>query len=119
MINIRDNIIYEGFDNKTDLHMKIINMIGKLHNVYYKGNPDEINYKIMKRTMVKYQSVKIDPDDLRKMYEDTIKPEKREFCIIYKESTSDHSTRKSYYERNKETILEKQKKYRKNKIRND
>ena len=54
-------------------------------NILYKGNPYNINYKILKKSIVKDPLYKIDPDVIRNKYKELINSDKREFCIIYKE----------------------------------
>jgi hypothetical protein len=67
---------------------KILQMILNSHTdkILYKGNPKEINYKLMKKVILKDYTQKIEPDVVKNMYEQVIKNDiNRDFCIIYKE----------------------------------
>lgn len=87
-IELKENVIYESFDNKNEMMQKIFNMIveSKTDKIIYKGIPKEINYKMMKKVMLKDYTKKIEPDKVRNMFDDVVKStENRNFCIIYKE----------------------------------
>ena len=62
IIKIRKNVVCEIFDNKEDMMKKIIIMIfnSKTEKILYKGNPNEISYKTMKKAIVKGFDTKID-----------------------------------------------------------
>ena len=49
-VKIKDNVVYESFDNKQEMMEKILQMIMNSHTdkILYKGDPKEINYKLMK-----------------------------------------------------------------------
>lgn len=85
---IKDNVVYESFDNKKDMMEKILQMIINCNTdkILYKGDPKEINYKLMKKVILKDYSQKIEPETVKTMYDEVIKTDqKRDFCIIYKE----------------------------------
>ena len=87
-VKIKDNVVYESFDNKKEMMEKILNMIieSKTDKILYKGDPKEINYKLMKKVILENYTQKIDPDIVKNMYEEVIKTDdKRDFCIIYKD----------------------------------
>lgn len=87
-INLKENVVYESFDNKKDMMEKILRMIIECNTdkILYKGNPKEINYKLMKKVILKDYAQKIEPDTVKNMYDDVIKNDtKRDFCIIYRE----------------------------------
>lgn len=87
-VKIKDNVVYESFDNKKEMMEKILNMIieSKTDKILYKGDPKEINYKLMKKVILENYTQKIDPDIVKNMYEQVIKTDdKRDFCIIYKD----------------------------------
>ena len=50
-VSLKENIIFESFNNKKDMMEKILKMImvSEIDKVLYKGNPEEINYKLMKK----------------------------------------------------------------------
>lgn len=88
IVKIKDNVVYESFDNKKEMMEKILNMIieSKTDKILYKGDPKEINYKLMKKVILENYTQKIDPDIVKNMYEQVIKTDdKRDFCIIYKD----------------------------------
>lgn len=87
-IELKDNVIYESFDNKNEMMQKIFDMIvdAKTDKIIYKGEPHEINYKMLKKVMLKDYSKKIEPEKVRDMFSEVIKTtNNRKFCIIYKE----------------------------------
>jgi len=86
-IDLKENVIYETFPNQNQMMEKILEMImdSRTDKILYKGNPNEINYKLMKKVLLKDYTKKIDPDLVKDMYDDiTTKDGVREFCIIYK-----------------------------------
>mgnify|MGYP001359603811 CR=1 FL=1 len=87
-IELKENVVYESFGSKKDMMEKILNMIldSKTDKIIYKGNPTEINYKMMKKVLLKDYTKKIEPDKVRDMYKEVVEStENRNFCIIYKE----------------------------------
>jgi len=87
-ISLKENIIFETFNSKKDMMQKILDMIIKSETdkILYKGNPVEINYKLMKKVILEDYKQKIEPDKVRNIYKDAIKSSDRNFCIIYKEN---------------------------------
>ena len=87
-VELKENVIYESFNTRKDLIEKIMDMItsSKTDKIIYKGNPNAINYKIMKKVLFKDYTKKIEPDDVRELYNEVIEStNNREFCLIYKE----------------------------------
>jgi len=87
-IELKENVVYESFKSKKELTKKILDMIldSKTDKIIYKGNPTEINYKMMKKVLLKDYTKKIEPDKVRDMYREVVdSTENRNFCIIYKE----------------------------------
>jgi len=67
---------------------KILQMIinSNTDKILYKGDPKDINYKLMKKVILKDYSQKIEPEIVKNMYDEVIKTDQqRDFCIIYKE----------------------------------
>lgn len=87
-IELKENVIYESFDDRNEMMQKIFNMIleSKTDKIIYKGIPTDINYKMMKKVLLKDYTKKIEPDKVRDMFSDVVKStNNRNFCIIYKE----------------------------------
>ena len=87
-IELKENVVYESFQSKKELTKKILDMIldSKTDKIIYKGDPTEINYKMMKKVLLKDYTKKIEPDKVRDMYREVVdSTENRNFCIIYKE----------------------------------
>ena len=87
-IELKENVVFESFDSKKDMMQKILDMIldSKTDKIIYKGNPNDINYKMMKKVLLKDYSKKIEPEKVRDMYNDIVdSSDSRKFCIIYKE----------------------------------
>ena len=90
-IKINENIYYRSFKTKTELREVILKMImdNKLDKILYKGNPAEINYKLLKKIITPKIVLKnnrnINPDDVRLKYSSLVNQTNCEdFCIIYK-----------------------------------
>ena len=87
-IELKENVVYESFKSRKDMMEKILNMIldSKTDKIIYKGDPNGINYKMMKKVLLKDYTKKIEPEKVRDMYSDIVEStENRKFCIIYKE----------------------------------
>jgi len=87
-IELKENVVYESFLNRKEMTQKILDMIldSKIDKIIYKGNPLDINYKMMKKVLLKDYTKRIEPEKVRSMYDDIVmSSDKREFCIIYKE----------------------------------
>lgn len=85
---LKENVVFESFDNKKEMMEKILAMIidSNTDKILYKGDPTEINYKLMKKVMLKNYTQKIDPDEVKNMYSSIVDTnENRDFCIIYKD----------------------------------
>jgi len=87
-VELKENVVFESFDSKKDMMQKILDMIldSKTDKIIYKGNPNDINYKMMKKVLLKDYGKKIEPDVVRNMYNEIVdSTDNRKFCIIYKE----------------------------------
>lgn len=87
-IGLKENVVYETFDNKKQLQERILSMImvSKTDKILYKGNPNDIDYKLMKKVMMKKYNEKIDPEIVKLQYKDVINSsDNKNYCIIYKE----------------------------------
>ena len=85
-LTLKDNIVYKTFDDKKSLQTEILSLIleCKADKILYKGNPDEINYKLMKKVLVG-STKKIDPDEVRSMFKNILEEtNNREYCLIKK-----------------------------------
>lgn len=85
-INLRDNIYYKSFDDRTELKKMILEMIyeSKTDKILYKGDPNEINYKLMKKVMVSHNA-KIDPSEVRNMFREVQEKTNNDpLCLIFK-----------------------------------
>lgn len=90
-IKINDNIYFKSLKTKKDLREVILNMIvdSKIDKVLYKGNPFEINYKLLKKLITPKSVLKtnknINPDDVKKEFTNILQSiDNEQFCIIYK-----------------------------------
>lgn len=86
-IKLKENVIYQTFNNKKELQEMILSMIlnSKTDKILYKGNPRDINYKLMKKVMLKEYTQKIDPDIIKTRYSEIISScNEQHFCAIYK-----------------------------------
>lgn len=87
---LKENVVYESFDNRKEMMEKILKMIidSNTDKILYKGNPLDINYKLMKKVMLKNYTQKIEPEKVRDMYRNIVENNNnRDFCIIYKDNS--------------------------------
>jgi len=86
-IELKENVVYQTFKNKKELQEMILSMIlnSKTDKILYKGNPRDINYKLMKKVLLKDYTQRIDPELIKERYEDVVRSStQQKFCVIYK-----------------------------------
>jgi hypothetical protein len=86
-IELKENVIYQTFNNKKELQEMILSMIlnSRTDKILYKGNPRDINYKLMKKVLLKDYTQRIDPELIKERYEQVVDSCKQQnFCVIYK-----------------------------------
>lgn len=87
-LELKSNVYYETFNTKEKLQEKILSMImiSNTDKILYKGNPTEIDYKMMKKVLLQNYTQKYDPEIIKKKYKDIINSSSdRKYCLIYKE----------------------------------
>ena len=85
-INLKDNIYFKTFEKKVQLNEDIVEFIlyDKIDKVLYKGEPNEINYKLMKK-VIPLSEKNTDPEIVRKKYQNILELcDNSPFCIIYR-----------------------------------
>jgi len=87
MIKLKRNIYYLPFKTEQELREKIIHFIinGNTHLIMYKGIPNKIDFKMMKKILLPPNTT-IKPIEVRLKYKKIIK--KDNFCLIYKLNTT-------------------------------
>ena len=86
-IELKENVVYQTFNTKKELQEMILSMIlkSKTDKILYKGNPRDINYKLMKKVLLKEYTQRIDPELIKIRYEEVVESTKQQnFCVIYK-----------------------------------
>lgn len=86
-VPLKNKVVYETFTTKKDLQDKILSMIliSKTDKILYKGDPTDIDYKLMKKVLLEDYTQKIDPEIIKNKYNSIIEStEERNFCLIYK-----------------------------------
>jgi len=86
-IELKENVIYQTFKTKRELQEMILSMIlnSKTDKILYKGNPRDINYKLMKKVLLKDYTQRIDPELIKEQYQNVVESCKQQnFCVIYK-----------------------------------
>ena len=87
-VALKSKVVYETFTTKKELQNKILSMIikSKTDKILYKGNPVDIDYKLMKKVLLEDYTQKIDPEIIITKYVSIVEStEERNFCLIYKE----------------------------------
>lgn len=99
-IKFKDNVVFKIYPNKQQLKEKILNFIfeAKTDKILYKGNPRDINYKLLKK-ILPIEEIKKDKNNnsinkfvdmenknnIREIYYDFLKNIKNpEHCLIHK-----------------------------------
>jgi len=85
-INLKDNIFFKTFEKKVQLNEDIVDFIlsDKIDKVLYKGEPNDINYKLMKK-VIPLSEKNTDPEIVRKKYQNILELcDNSPFCIIYR-----------------------------------
>lgn len=85
-INLKDNIYFRSYDKKIKLNEDMINFIfsNKIDKVLYKGEPIDINYKLLKK-IIPLSEKKVEPEIVRKKYQNILQLcDNPLYCIIYR-----------------------------------
>ena len=104
-IEFENNIVWIGYDDYEKMKTKILELLlnFQIGNVLYKGSPDKIYHKIIKKML-------IDKTNYREQYYEKIKNTNFTYCLIYKKDEIKNN-KKNYYEENKEKAKAYRKKY--------
>ena len=85
-INLKDNIYYKPYNKKIKLNEDIVDFIlsDKIDKVLFKGEPNDINYKLLKK-IIPFIDKNIEPDLVRRKYQNVLELcDNSPYCIIYK-----------------------------------
>ena len=85
-INLKENIFFKTYEKKVNLNEDIVDFIlsDKIDHVLYKGDPHEINYKLLKK-IIPLSGTNSEPDLVRRKYQNILElAENQPFCMIYK-----------------------------------
>ena len=85
-INLKDNIYFKPYKKKVKLNEDIIDLIlsDKIDKVLFKGEPNEINYKLLKKIIPMIEK-NTDPEIVRKKYQNILEIcDNSPYCMIYK-----------------------------------
>ena len=83
---LKENIVFKTYDKKIQLNEEIIDFImeNKIDRVLYKGDHNEINYKLLKK-IIPLSDSKESPELVRKKYQNILElSDNQPFCIIYR-----------------------------------
>jgi len=97
-IKLKDNVIFIGYNDEVEMKEKIMKFIlnSKTNKILYKGNPEKINYKLLKKILpleqIKFDSsinsinkfVEIENKDIREVYSELLNNVECEYCLIHK-----------------------------------
>lgn len=85
-INLKENIYFKSYEKKVKLNEDIVDFIlsDNIDKVLFKGVPEEINYKLLKK-ILPLNETNPDPDLVRKKYQNVLELcDNTPYCIIYK-----------------------------------
>lgn len=80
---MKDDVVFETYEDQIEMKKKILNIIFN-HNsekILYKGNPMEINYKLLKKIL---PGEMIETKNIRDSYNKFISNIECKNCLIYK-----------------------------------
>jgi len=97
-IKLKNNVMFVTFDNQIEMKENIMDFIleSKTDKILYKGNPENINYKLLKKILpleqIKFDKsensinkfVVIENKDVREVYKELIDEIDCEYCLIHK-----------------------------------
>jgi hypothetical protein len=92
-IKLKNNIVFSSFENKKEMKEKIIDFIfnSKTDKILYKGNPTEINYKLLKKILPTTKDItelsdyiEIKDKSIRDTFNEFIDKIGSYHCLIYK-----------------------------------
>jgi hypothetical protein len=87
VITLRENVVYKTFQTKKELQEFILSMVlnSKTDKILYKGDPREINYKLMKKVLMENYTQRINPDYIKEKYKNVVDScYDKNLCVIYK-----------------------------------
>lgn len=85
-INLKDNIFFKPYTKKVRLNEDIVEFIlsDKIDKVLYKGEPNDINYKLLKK-VIPLLDTNSEPELVRKKYQHILELcDNCPYCIIYR-----------------------------------
>jgi len=85
-LNIKEKIIYKSFNSQKELNEFILNMIfeSKIDKIVFKGDPYDINYKMMKK-IISINSPLVVNGDIRGAFRKIIQLSNNDpYCVVFK-----------------------------------
>jgi len=85
-INLKDNIYFKSYERKVKLNEDIVEFIlsDNIDRVLYKGEPNLINYKLLKK-IIPTNITNPEPELVRRKYQNVLELcDNLPYCIIYK-----------------------------------
>ena len=85
-INLKDNIYFKSYEKKIKLNEDIVDFIlsDKIDKVLFKGEPNEINYKLLKKIIPMNEKYS-EPEVVRKKYQNILELcDNSPYCLIYR-----------------------------------
>ena len=85
-INLKDNIYFKPYQRKVKLNEDIVDFIlsDKIDKVLFKGEPNEINYKLLKK-IIPLIDKNSEPELVRRKYQNILELcDNSPYCIIYR-----------------------------------
>jgi len=85
-LDLKEKITYRSFKSQQSLNEEILNMIFELKTdkIVYKGDPYEINYKMMKKVISMDNPLVVD-GNIREAFRKIIQLSNNDpYCVIYK-----------------------------------
>lgn len=97
-IKLKDNVIFSPYYDNKLLKKKILEFIfeAKTDKILFKGNPNDINYKLLKKILPLDQIkndksnnsinkfIEINSDNIREIYQGLLNKINCDYCLIYK-----------------------------------
>lgn len=85
-INLKEDIFFKSYEKKLKLNEDIVDFIlsDKIDKVLFKGDPNDINYKLLKK-IIPLNDRYSEPEVVRKKYQNILELcDNSPYCIIYR-----------------------------------
>lgn len=88
---LKENIVLDSYNNSKNMKSKILSFIynGETDKILYKGNPQQIDYKLLRKILPSKEEnnikeLDLSDDNLRTAFTKFMEKTKSKYCLVYK-----------------------------------